>query len=515
MYFDSRTDPYWYYNNSLYNYTVKGGYGRMEGGMANSDKFGNIVSQKKEGKHIKNYVLTPENIDTEIINNDNYDDDEKKRIIDTEYDELLSLKLAYERKGDEDKSNYINELLKHLDNTYEGEIEKKERKNRNQVISEKIEKMLYPDYKTDKGVLPLFKKAQDEAEKVASTELFNDFKTYLKDIDFTNEEQYNYQTLKGRIGEENYSNLLDFLKINGVEDGTMNETLNNLLETIYQTKGKQSKNFNNIFTNIIRGNESEKIISENNILLKTYTGDYTKKYNSKDNEFYIPDFFTNVKKDLTKIMEDNKITIDKDIIDDVYKLIINKVKDYYPIDLRDKNNLYELKSRQTNVYNQNNYSIFNNTKYLDKTEFENIPYTIPININGKEIKIVYFFTPEKTNDGKINKIGMKIHYLFDGKDKNYEYKNTIPKGKYDIIWNDNTKYGNIFYNISNNIEPDKSSNKYKFKYDNRSQITTPIQNYGYYLGNHDDWLKRRYNLEKQIKKIGVKPKPSYKFGKKK
>ena len=483
MNFDNRTDPYWYYNNSLYNHHKR----PIIGGMANYDKNGKLVSQILKNGGIQNYELSIQNFENNIINNEDYGEIEKKRIIDTEYDELLSLKEAYHNKPDE--QDKIDGLIKYLDDQYTEE-EKKERDKKTELIIKKSNKFIDENKET-----PLFEQAEEKAKEEIKDDFFKEMISYFKNIDFKKDNKnLTTDTLKYEMGPIEFSNFKDFLKRKGMNDSDMNKNIGEILKELKDSKGKYYEGFNDKFLNIVRGEKSEDIHDTHNILLSNYTGDFTEKFNSKDDNFYTTEFVEGFKNKLTKFLKTEDKTISNDDINKVHDKIFESIKQFYPVDMRDKNNLYELKSRNKNTYYYGSKSEYAKTKLLDEDIFKKIPYIINSEINNKTLKTTYLFTPEKENE-KVKKIGVKIVFQYGLKKKSIEYDNIIPDGDYSIIWNDNNKNGNIFLNASNKTPSFKTTKNYNFNYYN-GDIVPPIQNMGY---NYDknNWTKRNYKIKKK------------------
>jgi len=484
MNFDNRTDPYWY-SNSLYCFHNKR---PIKGGMANYDKNGKLVSQKLKDGNLQNYELTIKNFEDDIINNEEYDEEEKKKILNTEYDELISLKEAYHNNPDE--QDKIDKLIEYLDNQFT-EDEKKERDKKTELIIKKTNKFIDGTKET-----PLYKLAEEKAEDEIKDELFKKLISFFHKIDFkTTDNNLTADTLRNKMGHIEYSDFKDFLKSKGMKENEMSAYIGAILKELKDSNGEYYDGFKPWFMDILRGEKSEDIHDTHNILLSNYTGDFTEKYNSKDDNFYTPKFLNGLKNELKKFINKNDNTIDDEEINKTYNKVLESIKHFYPVDMRDKNNLYELKSRGKDTYKQGEKSKYYKTKFLDDDIFENIPYRIESKINDKILRTTYLFTPEK-NNGKVAKIGMRIIFQYDGKMVEKNFNNIIPSGDYSIIWNDNNINGNIFLNASNKtptLGADKTN--YKFNYYN-GDIVPPIQNMGY---NYDkkNWTDRNYTFKKK------------------
>jgi hypothetical protein len=312
MNFDNRTDPYWYYNNSLYNHHKR----PIIGGMANYDKNGKLVSQILKNGVIQNYELSKKNFDDNIINNEDYDEVEKKRIIDTEYDELLSLKEAYHNRLD--LQDNIDKLIKLLDVQYTEE-EKKERDKKTELIIKNSNKFI-----DEKKETPLFKQAKKEAGEEIEKDFFKEMISYFHNIDFN---IVTTATLRDKMGETKYSDFKDFLRRKGMTDDDMNKNIGEILKELKGSNGKYYEGFNDMFLNIVRGEKSEDIHDTHNILLSNYTGDFTEKFNSKDDNFYTPEFVEGFKNELTKFLKTEDKTISNDDINKVHDKIFESVYD--------------------------------------------------------------------------------------------------------------------------------------------------------------------------------------------
>lgn len=455
----------------------------ITGGMANYNKDGKLVSQRLDNDEIKNYPLSYDNIKEFILDNNELTLKEKEDRLNTEYDELYSLSLI-------DKDNKeIKTILEKLDNEYYYNDELfDDRKERNEKIDKYINKITQynkqqPIYESSD------RKAEDEYENV-----FDEFIKNFDDIDFTDKTKtinLNYSNLKNKIGIENYNNIRNLFSGSVNTDVLINDMLNKLKKS----GGKYYTEFGEDIHNMLRGDISEDIIKDNNILLSNYTDDYSEKYNSKDDNFYESGVIEIIKNDVGNILKEKFNIKNENEINKAINNIITSIKKYSPIDMRDKNHLYELKSRNIDVYDNDNKSYYNKTKLLDDIQ----KYIIPLYIDDKQINFIYSINPSKLENNKIK--NMKIEYGLENKNNKSKNRtiNLIPKNKngYDIIWIDVNKNGTIFLNTSKNEPPLKKiydKKQYEFNY-KKGDISTPLQNKKYNL-DENQWIDRKYKLKK-------------------
>lgn len=455
----------------------------ITGGMANYNKDGKLVSQRLDNDEIKNYPLSYDNIKEFILDNNELTLKEKEDRLNTEYDELYSLSLI-------DKDNKeIKTILEKLDDEYYYNDELfDDRKERNEKIDKYINKITQ-----DNKQQPIYessdRKAEDEYENV-----FDEFIKNFDDIDFTDKTKtinLNYSNLKNKIGIENYNNIRNLFSGSVNTDVLINDMLNKLKKS----GGKYYSEFGEDIHNMLRGDISEDIIKDNNILLSNYTDDYSEKYNSKDDNFYENGVIEIIKNDVGNILKEKFNIKNENEINKAINNIITSIKKYSPIDMRDKNHLYELKSRNIDVYDNDNKSYYNKTKLLDDIQ----KYIIPLYIDDKQINFIYSINPSKLENNKIK--NMKIEYGLENKNNKSKNRtiNLIPKNKngYDIIWIDVNKNGTIFLNTSKNEPPLKKiydKKQYEFNY-KKGDISTPLQNKKYNL-DENQWIDRKYKLKK-------------------
>ena len=483
MYINDGIDPYGiygYWKNFLReNSQYKGGLmvkpkrqNAVVGGMTNYDKYGNLVEQlwDFEKNELKNYNINKENIQENIINNDELTEDEKKTKIQTIYDEIVGLKVL----NTNDKN--IDEIIQYMDNFIE---DKNEREIRNNKIIKYINK-----YIDNKKIQPIF----NESTEISETS-YNDLQNKISAI------FQEHQIGKKSYGKKySFNELPDEIKIKldniiKIEDNNKKiELINELIKNYNYEKNNFNDEIKNKLIDIERGNVSENLIKNKNIILSTYTGDYSEKYNSKDDEFFTDDFFEKIEKMTNKFLNE-----------DEFKILINNIKQYYPLDMRDKNNLYELKSRQINVYDKNNFSEYNLTKkpvFLDSQIKNNY-----IDFGDKKIFYKFTYSGIKGSD-KIKNMNLELLY-FDNNKKSFnkigKIENILPdngNNGFDVIWADINKNGTILNNItSKNINKNKENTAYKFNY-NCGTITSPLQNKAI-NEKGIKWFKREYRFNKK------------------
>jgi hypothetical protein len=486
MYIVDGQDPFHHYDYI----TGRGGLGytpqpyihggklaRMTGGMSNYDMYGEIVEQGVENGKLVNYDITEGNIDEYILDNEKLSIEEKNNRLLTTYYELVGLETIAPTE-DTIKitllKEYIKDVLKNPDfkEKIDGELE--------QNIKD-----LSKDYKEGKEQ-PVYKKSDIlssvENIKNIANKIFDALKNNNNiDLDILFDENSFEQFEKNKIKEL-------------IDKGETDESLKKYIIKSLSSKKKKDIIRGNISEDYIIPPEEGK--KNKDTLLKIFTGDFDEIYNSKDDRAYAPDFFTNLFNTIdeaNKIISDKKILdkIIKDKLDEWKKTYINygdeitpeqnknniiriknlklenlntpddkkkietlekddkyefkslteddkdkikkTFKSYFPIDGIGHKTLYELKSRDKNIYDNTEEALYSKTKLygnkIDVTGYPGLYFMVYFDYNYDRTKIKEIKTKVVIND---------IQY---GKDIQ-----TIRKlpGGYNLIWADIDKNGTIF-----------------------------------------------------------------------
>lgn len=344
---------------------------KINGGMSNWDKNGNLVTQIKKYDNDGNIYLVNINIVDlpEEMKNQKYNLEDELNIIKTEIIELYNLLF---NEHNEDKIKILNNVLLQLQKTY------------NKHILEDEILRLKKDGEIFNGNL-FFIKADNEANasinslnKQSKKEKLNKLK---KDLTPEQLEEYSKKTKK-----EKYKYLLE------------------------------------LYIKYERGNISENFAIDNPIPLQSFTGDFSKITNSKNINAYTQDSINLIKKE-TGLNNDELIDIFKFFpVDGISTNTIYELKSFY----KNKNNV------STSVYSRTKLYGYNNDRDLqikNKKFKGNISYSFRYNNYGKfgnELKINNILTNIKgdivdENNNVIKKVDIKNLKMLPENINGYDY----------------------------------------------------------------------------------------------
>ncbi len=383
--------------------------GGMIGGLTNYNRKGEIVEQKENNGDIENYKLTPETIDTNIINNNELTEDEKNNQLLTTFYELISLEKIAKTAKD---TLIIQELKDYLRN----ELSNEEYENK---IDPKIENTIIK--KTEKIIKGENQPLYTEAANINYNEILEKFKNAFdnKDIEKIEDLMEDYGILK--------KNLKDIIFKNPFNNTLVDNFDENRLLSILSNKH-----------NTIRGNNSEDIVipkevdkKHNDMLIKIFSGDFGNIYNSKDDRAYHPDYFK-------KVFDEIEKKLNYKLNNENKEYIKQTIQQKFPIDGIGDDNLYELKSRNKNVFNPTESATYNKTKLLSSGVYLNKP------IDGNNLK--FYFTYIYNTDGtKLKNIKTSIEFNNDAENTSKDIL-TLKSNKngYNLNWTDIDKNGTVF-----------------------------------------------------------------------
>ena len=497
----------------------------ITGGMVNYNNKGELVEQRVDKfGNIDNYDFEEDDIKRNIINNKDLEDEDKEYLLETSYKDILSL---LSKETNEEKRKKLNESKEYIEQQDKSiytflndkdDLKENIEEETKDIMDENQE--LYNDatpqiFKTEKGIQKFYK-IIDKIDKEDDDDKLKDLIQKLKDnnIDYGNIENGYIQWLN-KYGYKNKS-LLDYVKFD----------IKKIIDT----------NRGNISEDITFDIENPKDNAD--ILLRNYTDDRTPIYNTKSDKAYNKNFFKNLYEKINDRLENNDEKINYGKIDnDLKKRIKEEIKKYYPFDGISDKNVYELKSRDKDVYNKTEYSTYNTSKLGFGSS------SINFNHNGNnfilEIKYEPSFNKTKYGELYLTQIEaiptLRLNKGYDKKpiisdingDNEISNINTLSKGNRKIIWADINKNGSIFlspldekkyintedlkYEVKSktgnirNIKEKKikvnnkymyegdNYKKYKFNYD-IGEITTPKQTKKYDIKNNKEW-KNRYKNE--------------------
>lgn len=483
----------------------------MVGGMANYDKNKNLVSQYINDKgEMKNYDLTLENIYNILFNSgDNIISPSEKNILEeefyklfdtnneskieygkleddkldklkTEYIELLSLKEANDDRNQKDER--IDNLIKGIENIFIKNNEKTENKyfgkKERDSVKEKIKVM-------NKDINPIYEEAENMIdEKKLSNELWKIIRND-KSVDDINNNNELDNFITNILGDDE-SFLNDMYKIIHDNIGDKKNIISNFEKFLGDIK------------HLLRGNYSEDIIlnvenpdKNKDLLLKIITNDNTSIYNSKNDNAYKSDLFPNIK----NFLKDRNV----DFTDSQFnKIIKENFKKFFPYDGISDKALYELKSRDKNIYDASNESKYSLSKlYGNNDNSRYIGFK-----NGIDNYKLYIKNENEfdKNNKIIKNISTRL-FLFkniNGKDIQVgepDSFDTLKPGNRDLLWSDVNNKGIISLDPTYKLKSDKkiNSESLSFPY-KKGIISTPIQNKLGKLNEKEFVNRRKYNI---------------------
>jgi len=395
MYFDSRTDPYWYYNNSLYNYTAKRIGGRMEGGVITESKKmldkmkSNNIDDLEEVK--RRYEKTLEKgIKDNYDNEDEYNKDIEyiKNMIDKLNDRIDKLNVE-EEEEDEELMNDYNDYLKRFD-----DLDKDEVLDMKQIIDE-----LYGFNKiTDEKYNELMDKLIDRDIKIEGIKPVEREKILPE---FSDEIDY---TIK-KDDDNEYKLTLN----KGSNNDVLNESIDlfeDNIDDIIEAKGIE---YVRSKFNIIIGEINEDNLINNNTVFKKANNYEGGLYNTSNPECeYYTDKLIN-RYEYFKYLNKENNGYDKN----------NKTKlDYFLFDYITENVAYEIKTL-TKTYNEyKNIGFINlvsNKITGDTGEYK------PLYTNDNKIKNIVVES-KNTNFDCLKTSNLDYVVIFCLKDGNYKYE---------------------------------------------------------------------------------------------
>lgn len=585
------TDSYFYNNYGIDLYGEHNLYRQMNkkgitGGMAGWDKDGNIVSQEpNEDMKMDNYNIEDEG----IVGKDTVeavgvgDPDKARNIFKNEYKDLLSM-LSVEQDEDKrekimniinniDKKDYVSDNLGYYINTMNKELDELFR------IADSRSRFMTDQSKKD------FRSFNIKENLNVIKRNYKDIYNYLKENDtaFRKEIDNENANLKS-VGQDAYNtantNLIDNEKMKTVNslirelsnsknkydtDQTMRRLkdmdidIDKIMNDYMIEKDKNDdltlydfvNNNKKYLNDVMRGERSETNIfnpdnplENKDIILKNFANDRAVIFSTKNDRAYVPDLFSKVKDKIENLFKE--YGKDVNISDDELQVIKNQIKNHFPFDGVSTNNVYELKSRNNNTYDDNVKSPYKITKLgsgksFHKVNIDNEPYIISYNYYPKygknskgEIVLENLILATEIFEGEWNSRYKDRNYITDKNGNKLTVGvSTLRPRKRDIIWADINKNGikmltplkkgyvveqtNSDGETDYYVDSSKINNKGMINFNYKDGYTATPRHLEKYDYKNNDWLNRytKENEDSFITKEETKSKKKGKKGKKK